>query len=276
MMKGYMLFAADTPIIGLDPHPAYAPEEAPEAYGAAVWARLYHVSPDRAELEREALEDLAAARDAVEAGDLEDWSEEPDEVFPVTVSDTGVLTVMDPDGRYVMREYAPADVYGAFGMRCPEVLPDQRAEAWGLIREQLDGLAELLRAAGVNLAEAEYLQEDGIAGLQDVLLIGPDGDPVSPERMGEFPLPALVSSNEHGRVTLVPLNGTGTLRDMADAVFESVAEFVLNDPEAVIDRIQIRLGADGALSVETDAFVTRTWSPPGSEATRPDDEPTGP
>ncbi len=263
MLHGYMLFAANTPIIGLDPHPAYAPDEAPEAFGASVWARLYHVGPNRAELEREAQEDM------------EDDEEAADEVFPVTVSDAGVLTVMDPDGRYVLRQYAPADVYGAFGMSCPTVLPDQRAEAWELIRDQLDGLAVLLRAAGIDRAETEYLQEDGIAGLQDVLLIGPDGDPVSPD-LGEFPLPALVSSTEHGRVALVPVEGTGTLRDLADAVFESVSEFVLNDPQAVIDLIRIQLDADGPLSVETEGFVTKAWSPPGTGATRPDDEPAGP
>lgn len=273
-----MLFAADTPLIGLDPHPAYAPEEAPEAYGASVWARLYHVKPDRAELEREAQEDLEAARDAVEAGDLEDWSEEPDEVFPVSVSDAGVLTVMDPEGEYVMAEYTPADVYGAFGMRCPEVLRDQRAEAWGLIREQLDGLAGLLSANGVDRAETEYLQEDGIAGLQDVNFFGYDDVPVERTRdqeEAEYPLPPLVSRTEHGRVALIPLNGTGTLRDVADAVFGSLSEFVLDDPNGTVDRVRIRLNADGGYLVETDAIRTNAWLPPAVDAALEADAPSG-
>lgn len=285
MLRGYMLFAADTPLIGLDPHPAYAPEEAPEAYGARVWARLYHVKPDRAELERDALEDLEAARDAVEAGDLEDWSEAPDEVFPVSVSDAGVLTVMDPEGSYVMAEYTPADVYGAFGMGCPGVLRDQRAEAWGLIREQLDGLAGLLRANGLDRAETEYLQEDGIAGLQDVNLFGHDDVPIDiSERSGreDYPLPPLISRNAYGRVTLIPMNGVGTLRDVADAVFGSLSEFVLDDPDATVDRVRIRLQADGGYQVETDAMRTETWLPPAVEdalnADRPapDDDTPGP
>jgi hypothetical protein len=268
MIKGYMLFAADTPLIGLDPHPAYAPEEASESYGASVWARLYHVKADRAELEREALEDLEAARDAVEEGGLEDCSEEPDEVFPVIVSDAGVLTVMDPEGAYVMAEYAPADVYGAFGMTPPTVLPDQRAEAWGLIREQLDGLAGLLRANGVDRAETEYLQEDGVAGLQDVRFFGYDDVPVEwpqDQEGAEYPLPPLVSRTENGRAALIPLNGTGSLRDVADAVFGSLSEFVLDDPNATVDRVRIRLNADGTYLVETDATRTTTWLPPAVE-----------
>jgi len=270
MRTGYMLFAADTPLIGLDPHPAYAPDPAPAVFGADVWARLYHVKPDRAALEREALEDLEAARDAVEEGDLEDWSEEPDEVFPVTVSDLGILTVMDPEGRYLMAEYAPADVYGAFGMVCPEVLPDQQAAAWDLVRAHLDALAAQLGAFGVARLETEYLQEDGIAGLQEISFIGTDGEGVDAET-GELPLPPIVSRDEHGRVSLVPVEGPGTLVELAETVLESLAESVLNDPDAVIDRIGIRLSADGDLSVETEGQVVRPWSPPAG--TDPADTP---
>jgi hypothetical protein len=143
MIKGFMLIAADTPMIGLDPHPAYAPDPVPEAFGASTWARLYHVDPDRAKLEQEAQDDLQAARDAVEEGDLEDCAQEADEVFPVSVSDGGVLTVMDPDGKYVMAEYTPEQVYGAFGMTAPEVLPDQRAAAWAVIRGQIVAIVSL-------------------------------------------------------------------------------------------------------------------------------------
>lgn len=171
MFRGYMLFASDTPLVGLDPHPAYAPDPAPEAFGGPVWARLYHVDPDRSKLEQEAQDDLQAARDAVEEEDLEDCAQEADEVFPVSVSDAGVLTVMDPEGAYVMAEYTPQQVYGAFGMTTPEVLPDQRIEAWVVVRGQLDALADLFREHRVNRAETEYLLEDGIAGLQEVILL---------------------------------------------------------------------------------------------------------
>jgi hypothetical protein len=278
MIKGYMLFASDRPMIGLDPHPAYAPEPARVGFGADVWARLYHVGQDKAELEREALEDLQAARDACEAGDLEDFEEEPDMALPVRVSDEGILTVMDPEGAYVLSEYTPEQVYGAFGMDPPTVLPDQRAEAWAVIREQLDGLAELFRANGLDRAETEYLQEDGVAGLQDVNLFGYDdvpADPLQDPGQGEYPLPPLVSRTENGRMTLVPLDGSGTLRDVADAVFESLSEFILNDPAAVIDRIRIRLSSEGDLKVETDAFVKLTWTPPGADGPDPEDHTPG-
>lgn len=265
MIKGYMLFTSDTPMIGLDPHPAYSPQEAPEAFGADTWARLYGVVQDRAELEREALEDLEAFRSAVEAGDLTDWPEDPDMAFPVTVSDSGTLTVMDPEGNHVMAEYSPADVYGAFGMDCPNILPDQRAEAWGLIREQLDGYAGLLRVNGLDRVETEYLLEDGITGLQDINLFGDDDIPVDllqDPGQGDYPLPPLVSRSDYGRTHLVPLDGVGTLRDVGDAVFNSLSEFILGDPDATIDKIQISLDAEGALSVRTVSFTTCTWCPP--------------
>jgi hypothetical protein len=272
MVKGYMLFAADTPIVGLDPHPAYAPDPAPEAFGAAVWARLYHVSPDRSELEQEAQDDLQAARDAVEEGDLEDCAEEPDEVFPVVVSDEGVLTVMDPEGQYEMAQYTPEQVFGAFGMAAPVVLPDQKAEAWALIQDQLDGIAGLLQAAGIDRVEAEFLQEDGIAGLQDVFFFGPGDIPLEADDR-DFPLPPLVSSSEFGRTKLVPLDGAGDLSEVTDAVFTSLCELVLNDPEAIIDRIEIRLQASGTLSVTTEAFAARVWSPPSVDKTPSEDGP---
>lgn len=278
MIRGYMLFTADTPLIGLDPHPAYAPEPATEAFGANVWARLYNVDPDRSKLEREALEDLEAARRAVGEGDLEDWSDEPDLVFQVSVSDQGDLRVMDPDRPDLMAQYTPEQVYGAFGMTPPEPLPDQRDVAWSLIREQLDGLAGLMLAADLDRAETEFLHEDGIAGLQDIYLFGHDGEPVDltmSHVSNEFPLPPLVSRTEFGRVSLIPLDGVGPLRDVADAVFGSLCEFVLDDPEAVIDRIRIRLSSDGELRVETDSFVNRTWAPPGPDGPDPEDDTPG-
>lgn len=274
MIKGFMLFAADTPIIGLDPHPAYAPDAVPEAFGAATWARLYHVNTDRGELEREAQEDLQAARDAVDEGDLEDCSEEPDEVFPVSVSDGGVLTVMDPDGNYVMAEYTPEQVYGAFGMTAPEVLPDQRAAAWAVIRGQMDALAALFADHQVARVETEYLLEDGIAGLQEVILLSSDGDRMD-AGVGSHPFWPLVSRSEQGRMCLLPLDGTGTLRDVTETIFENLCEFILYDPDAVIDRIILRLGADGALNVETEGARLATWAPPATVAAGPGDDAPG-
>jgi hypothetical protein len=274
MIKGYLLITADTPLIGIDPHPAHAPDPAPEAFGATVWARLYHVGQDRQAMERKAQGDLQARRDAGEDGGPEDSHEEPDDVLPVTVSDAGVLTIMDPNSRFERGVLTPGQVYGAFGMSCPIVLPDQRAEAWALIRDQLDGLAGLLRAAGVDRVEAEFLQEDGIAGLQDVLLFGPDDIPLEADDR-EFPLPPLVSSNDFGRTKPVPLDGTGDLTEVTDAVFTSLSELVLNDPDAVVDRIEIRLDASGTLSVRTEAIATQVWTPPEGVGTRPDEDGPG-
>lgn len=275
MRKGYMSFLTEAPIIGLDPHPAYAPDTAPEASGAHVWSRLYHLNTDRAELEREAREDLEARRDAYECGDMEDFDEETDIILPVTVSDDGLLTVMDPDGGFVLREYTPADLYGAFGMSCPEVLSNQRAEAWAVIRSQLDTLAGHLRTAGAESLETEYLLEDGIAGLQEILAVRLDGCEADLDIEAGL-IPPLVSRSEFGRMILFPSGGDGTLRDHAEAVFESLAEMVLDDPDLVVDRIGIRLSADGILSVETESSAVRRWEPPVVETTRQDDSPDGP
>jgi hypothetical protein len=274
MIKGFMLIAADTPMIGLDPHPAYAPDPVPEAFGASTWARLYHVDPDRAKLEQEAQDDLQAARDAVEEGDLEDCAQEADEVFPVSVSDGGVLTVMDPDGKYVMAEYTPEQVYGAFGMTAPEVLPDQRAAAWAVIRGQMDALASLFADHQVARVDTEYLLEDGIAGLQEVILLSSDGDRMD-AGVGSHPFWPLVSRSEQGRVCLLPLDGTGTLGDVTVTVFENLCEFILDDPDAVIDRIILRLGADGVLKVETEGSRMATWAPPATAPTDPADDAPG-
>lgn len=274
MIRGYLLISADTPLVGIAPHPAHAPDPAPEAFGAAVWARLYHVGQDRQAMERDAQGEPQARRDAGEDGGPEDSHEEPDDVFPVTVSDAGVLTIMDRDGLFEIGVLTSGQIYGAFGMAAPLVLPDQRAEAWALIRDQLDGLAGLLQAAGVDRVEAEFLQEDGIAGLQDVLLFGPDDIPQEADDR-EFPLPPLVSSNEFGRTKLVPLDGTGDLTEVTDAVFTSLSELVLNDPDAVVDRIEIRLDASGTLSVMTEAIATQAWTPPEEVGTRPDGDGPG-
>jgi len=269
-----MLIAADTPIIGLDPHPAYAPETAPEAFGASLWARLYHVSSDRSNLEKEAQDDLQAARDAVEEEDLEDCSEVADEVFPVSVSDAGVLTVMDPGGNHVMAEYTPEQVYGAFGMTTPDVLPDQRAAAWQVICAQIDALAALLMEHRVARVQTEYLLQDGIAGLQEVILLSSDGDRVDADT-GDHPFWPLVSRSEHGRMCLLGLDGTGTLGDVTETVFENICEFVLDDPDAVIDRIILRLGADGALNVETEGNRIANWAPPTTVPVGPGDDAPG-
>jgi hypothetical protein len=275
MLKGYMSFLAEAPIIGLDPHPAYAPDPAPEAYGAHVWARLYHVEKDKADLEREAQEDLEARRDAYELGDMEDFDEETDQIFPVTVSDSGTLTVMDPDGSFVLREYTPPDIYRAFGMSCPEVLADQRAEAWAVIRSQLEALAEQLRTAGAERVETEYLLEDGIAGLQELRAYAADGAEVETDfEAGQ--LPPLVFRSEFGKLTLAPNAGQGSLNEHAEIVFESLAELILDEPGRVVDRIGIRLASDGTFGVEVDSVVTGMWTPPGGEPAPDEDGPGGP
>jgi hypothetical protein len=131
---GWMLFAADTPLIGLDPHPAYAPDP-PERTGAEGWLEAYHVFETRDAAEAVAREDFAAALDAVEEGDLSDWADENDWVCKVRVDAQGRLEVFAGDGDATpFRVYMPHEVFGAFGMSwtpAPEGpdLSDQRGES---------------------------------------------------------------------------------------------------------------------------------------------------
>lgn len=96
LKSGFMAFAAQTPIIGLDPHPAYAPDDARAAHAstASDWAEVYSIYPTRAAAEAEALEDYAAREDAVAAGDLEDC-DEANIILPVCVDADGTVVVFD-------------------------------------------------------------------------------------------------------------------------------------------------------------------------------------
>lgn len=111
-----MLFAADTPLIGLDPHPAYAPNP-PERTGAAGWLDAYNVFETRDAAEASARDDLAAARDAVGDGDLSDWADDADWACKVRVDAQGRLEVYADDGdANPFRVYLPHEVFEAFGM----------------------------------------------------------------------------------------------------------------------------------------------------------------
>lgn len=106
---GFMAFMAQSPIVGLDPQPSWAPQETtPTPTTAQAWAEeIYQAHADLADALIEAEEDSA---------DVEDT----DTVFPVCVHDDGTLVVFDGTNPAPWRTYTAADVFGAFGMRAPE------------------------------------------------------------------------------------------------------------------------------------------------------------
>ena len=76
-------------------------------------------------------------------------------------------------------------------------------------------------------------------------------------------------------MVLIPFEGTGTLGEVTETVFENLCEFVLDHPGAVVDRIIIRLGADGALNLETEGPCVAIWTPPATAPAEPGDDVPG-
>jgi hypothetical protein len=124
LQQGWMAFSAEAPMIGLDPHPAYAPDAPRLPRDAEDWAETYHVGPSREDLEAEAREDLESRLAAVEDGDLEDTEEEADVVLPVAVGSDGSLIVLDVDRHFEVARYTAEQVFGAFGMEVPRAEED--------------------------------------------------------------------------------------------------------------------------------------------------------
>lgn len=120
--EGYMLFAAEAPMIGLDPQPAYAPNSEVQSLEQYGWAQAYSVNENRAELEAEAKDDHEHRLQEVEAGNLED-ADDMDVVLPVKVFADGSVEVFHEgeSGELLMfRIYTAEDMYTkAFGMEVP-------------------------------------------------------------------------------------------------------------------------------------------------------------
>jgi len=115
---GYMAFCADAPLVGLDPHPAWAPQEEITSFDAEGYAAALSVYDTLEEAKTESDDDHAARVDAVEAGDLQD-ADEPDDIFEVAVHDDGRVEVFHETPRYVINTFTIQEAYEAFGMEMP-------------------------------------------------------------------------------------------------------------------------------------------------------------
>jgi hypothetical protein len=124
-VTGYMAFAAEPPLIGLDPHPGFSPNEEMTPSNAAGWAECYSVYASRKEVQSEVDDAFASMRDSVARGDMEDM-DDPDVIYPVSVDDDGNLVVYTTDEREEeIARYSAAEVFDAFGMSAPAAPPDQ-------------------------------------------------------------------------------------------------------------------------------------------------------
>lgn len=114
----FMAFMAEAPIVGLDPHPGWAPDEAIESFDAEGYAKALGAYDDRAKIEAEIAADHNAREDAVEAGDMDDC-DEADSIFEIEVHDDGRIDVIHDDPRYVFASFTIREVYETFGMTMP-------------------------------------------------------------------------------------------------------------------------------------------------------------
>lgn len=116
----YMAFCFDAPFIGLDPHPACAPDRAIESFDAEGYAKALHAVPTREALQNEIEDDFEAALDAYKDGYLEDVGE-MDVVHRVRITDDGIIAIFDTDMTDIpFATHTVAEVYEAFGMTMPE------------------------------------------------------------------------------------------------------------------------------------------------------------
>lgn len=120
---GFMMFMAESPIIGIDPQPAYTPE-APAVLptDGAVWAtQVYHAEVGAAGLRHMAIDDAYAhAEMRAECRDDDDDEDEPDVVMQVAVDDDGTLHVFDQGSLEPFRTFTARQVFEAYGVPFPE------------------------------------------------------------------------------------------------------------------------------------------------------------
>lgn len=260
---GYMLFAAEAPIVGLDPHPAYAPCGETIARNVDGWFGVYGVFADIDEARREAQSDHEARLEAFEDGDIEDV-DDPDFVLPVDVDDAGTVKVWDEGRTFLMAEWAPADIYRAFGMSLPsEAMPvttrkEVGAQVWALVREQIDALAAVMRAHGIAAVKASFANEDPDAGLQPLEFIGDDGAPLD---LPDIEIGAACSigiqdlGQGDARVFLREIP-QATIEDVFEATFENIFEYSMEFSEAeVVDHMSAILLRDGSVNIEITGAV---------------------
>ena len=116
-LDGFVLFMADRPHVGLDPHPAFAPNH-PVASTAQGWASAYLMFDTRAEAENEAARDHEVRMDYVEHPD--DCVGAPHFPLAVRIFENGNMEVFADAARTDrLACYTKADLFGAIGMEAP-------------------------------------------------------------------------------------------------------------------------------------------------------------
>jgi hypothetical protein len=114
----FMAFCSEAPLVGLDPHPGWAPQEEISSYDATGYFEALGAYETLAAAKEDIQSDYDARLQAVEDGDLED-ADEADQIFEVTIHDDGRVEVIHDTPRYVFATFTIKEAYEAFGMEMP-------------------------------------------------------------------------------------------------------------------------------------------------------------
>lgn len=118
----WLLITTEPPLVGIDPHPAYAPQDPIDQPGLSPigqWLEIYGAHDSLIEAEEEIAEDLEMRQQAVAEGDLSDEGPE-DVAVPVFVTEDGAIEFIDLGSGEIFKRHEAKDIHEkGFGMQVP-------------------------------------------------------------------------------------------------------------------------------------------------------------
>ena len=118
-VNGFMVFTNDQPMVStMNPHPNYAPQDAPETFDAKGWADCFNVLETIELAQADIKDDIESTRESVEEGELEGYEDYEPFACAVSIDDDGNITIFEESGA-VLANHTAKDMYEAFGMEMP-------------------------------------------------------------------------------------------------------------------------------------------------------------
>ena len=118
----WLLITTEPPLVGIDPHPAYAPQDPLDQAGLSPigqWLEIYGAHDTLWEAQIVIAEDLEMRRQAVAVGDLSDEGPE-DVAVPVFVTEDGAIDFIDLGSGETFKRHEAKDIHEkGFGMQAP-------------------------------------------------------------------------------------------------------------------------------------------------------------
>lgn len=146
-----------------------------------------------------------------------------------------------------------------------------RETVWTEVLGQIEALQTRMRELGVQRVEADYLNVDENAGLQEVAFI--DGclnrKSLENESFGPGPDMVVIGRTADGVESLYrhPYSQDGSISTMthaAEQIFEEVADFIMCtcEPGTIIDAMNLKIHTGGGLEVEIVNDKVESWIAP--------------